>query len=180
MAVIIPGIITLVQYILTINENRASLIPQYCPTCKSKHFKHHGYYSRNVNYDKKPDDEWICNIPIFRYYCMGCCTTFSALPECIPPLRHYIWLEQQRALGPVLQGHSSKAISESVKPSRWTISRWLKRLKERATIHLDHIRSLLPNLGRVNEFSKSWLTLLEEYDLAHVMRILHQVAIIVP
>ena len=180
MAIIIPRIVTLVQYMQEIKENSTRLIPKYCPTCKKYDFTYHGCYYRNVNYDKKPNDERISNIPIFRYYCRTCCATFSALPECIPPRRHYLWSVQQRSLEPVLQGKSYNETSQSVKPSRWTIRRWFNRLHERASIHFDHLRSLLPDLGRINEFAKGWLTISEKYGLAHIMCSLHHADIAIP
>ena len=177
---IIPQITSVVQYLVAINCNPESLIPEHCPKCKNNNFIHHGCYHRNINYSKSEFEERISNIPIMRYYCKSCDITFSALPECIPPHRNYTWEEQQSAIEPVLDGESCQSVSNHCKPSRWTISRWFRRLRQQAKKHLDCFKTLLPELGRVSEFAKSWMHLLKQYTLAQLMRILHQADITIP
>lgn len=178
--VIIPEITTLHQYIEALSQASEVLRPEACPKCGLDQFICKGSYPRKPNYTKLPLAERLGPIDILRYYCKICCMTFSALPECIPPHRHYIWTEQQATIEPVLQGASYRQVSEIRKPSRWTISRWMGRLVEQAKVHLDTFRARFPELGRINDFATSWLYLLAQRSLAQLMRFLHQANVVIP
>jgi len=178
--VILPNISSLVQYQKLIAENSERLWPKNCPECNQDHFIRKGCYCRKPNYTKAPDEKRIDPVPILRYYCKNCNITFSALPECLPPRRHYIWDEQQAVVEPVLQGESYYKVDKNRKPSRWTISRWFRRLIEQERLHLDCFRALMPELGRLSYFATSWLQLFAQRSLAQLMRILHQAGIPVP
>lgn len=178
--VIIPEITSINQYIEALSQAPETLRPDACPNCKLDQFICKGSYPRKPNYSKAPNEERIGDVYILRYYCKTCQMTFSALPECIPPHRHYIWIEQQATIEPALQGDSYRKVSKIQKPSRWTISRWVNRLTEQAKVHLDGLRALMPELGRINGLAKSWLYLLAQRSLAQLMRVLHQAGVAIP
>lgn len=180
MIVILPEITTLNQYLELLTKAPEQLRPEACPQCKLDQFTCKGSYVRKPNYTKPPTEERLGLIPILRYYCKICCITFSALPECIPPHRHYLWTEQQATLEPVLQGGSYRNVSETHKPSRWTISRWFRRLVEQAKLHFDCFRVWFSECGRLSDFVTGWRYLFAQRCLAQLMRYLHQANVVVP
>jgi hypothetical protein len=119
-------------------------------------------------------------VTILRFYCPHCHATCSVLPECIPPRRHYPWWIQQTVFLLLLTGMSMTSVSQHNKPSRWTISRWLSRFKSQFLIHMDHLRSLLPSLGRITEFTDNWRTLLSRFPLSHIMLNLNNAGVVIP
>jgi hypothetical protein len=130
MACILAGILSLGQHLSTLKDNRQRYRLECCPhsDCGKSGLWCHGYRYRKA--DRGTHDPSTLNpIPILRLYCPACQRTCSVLPECIPPLRWYLWVIQQAAVQLFFSGISLNEISQQIKPSRWTISRWIKRLQ---------------------------------------------------
>ena len=159
MRIILPEIFSLCQHNNLLQTNSEQFRPSKCSTCGKSGLWCHGHYDRKADYEGIGKDS-LNPIAIPRYYCPHCHTTCSVLPECIPPERHYPWLIQQAVFCLVLMGMSYKKTSQQTKPSRWTISRWFRRLRSQFLNHADHLRSLLPALGRISEFIQFWKTIL--------------------
>lgn len=119
-------------------------------------------------------------INIQRFYCPACKKTCSALPECIPPQRWYLWEVQQTALLLWLSGKSLCRISKEVVPSRHTLARWMKRLRGRDRLHKGALCTHFVVLGRTSDFVDFWVTCLKKISLGAAMRICHVSGVIVP
>ncbi len=179
MRSILAGIITLIQHLALLHSDPEKFRPQHCPSCGKSGLWCHGSYFRKADYDNTGASS-LNPVTIPRYYCTLCHNTCSVLPECIPPQRHYPWLIQQSVLLSVLSGESYQKTSKDNKPSRWTISRWQKRLKTRFLIHTSHLRSWLPKLGRMTEFNEFWQSVLKECSLSNAMLILNNAEVVIP
>lgn len=179
MRIIMPAILTLVQYLSIIKNNLAAMRPDICPHCGKSGLWFHGFYYRIADYTNTGSSS-LNPIPIPRFYCHHCRKTCSVLPECIPPHRHYPWSIQQEALEDVLQGKSYHSISRSRRPSRRSISRWITRMKERFRFHATHLRSLVPKLGYTAQWSSFWRACLSEFPLSTAMLKLNNAAVFVP
>ena len=179
MVRILSGIFSLVQHNQTLSYHSELYRPTHCPTCNKTGLWHHGRYHRQSDYENY-GSESLNPVAIPRFYCPNCKTTCSVLPECIPPKRHYLWLMQQVILLLYLSGHSYQSISQQSKPSRWTISRWCRRLRDRYRIHAGHLRSKLSELLPIHEFQLFWQTLLNHIPLSSAMRSLHHSGITIP
>ncbi len=179
MRSILAGIITLTQHLALLHSNPEKFRPQCCPSCGKSGLWCHGGYTRKADYENTGASS-LNPVTIPRYYCQFCHSTCSVLPEYIPPQRHYPWLIQQSVLLSVLSGNSYQKASKDNRPSRWTISRWQKRLKKMFLMHASHLRSLLPNLGRMTGFNEFWQSVLKEHSLSNVMLILNNAEVIIP
>ena len=179
MRCILPGILSLVQHNETLDANSEKFRPAHCPECGKSGLWCHGHYDRKADHENFGEDSFN-PIAIPRFYCPSCHSTCSVLPECIPPQRHYPWWIQQKVFLLFLLGLSCRAISQQQKPSRWTISRWLRRLKSRFSLHGDHLCSRFPSLGRITEFIKFWSSVLCSHSLSSVMLNLNNAGVIIP
>ena len=155
MRIILPEIISLSQHNNLLEVEPEKFRPERCPTCGKSGLWKHAHYKRKADYEHS-GLESLNPVRIPRFYCPCCHKTCSVLPECIPPQRHYPWFIQQVVLMLVLTGLSYQYVSQETKPSRWTISRWIRRLKSQFLKHADHLRSLLPSLGRFSEWMEFW------------------------
>jgi len=147
VVIIMPGIVSLSQYITILSDSPDVLKPEQCPGCGKA-----GSLTANGCYHRKADHEHVGSqsrnpIPILRFYCPLCRITCSVLPECIPPRRHYEWSIQQAVIEQCVQGSSFRAVAKQSRPSRWTIGRWLRRLSARFLAHATELRNKLPQLG---------------------------------
>lgn len=176
---IMPEIFTLVQYLEALKSNLTDFRPDCCPKCGKSGLWFHAFYYRIADYVNL-DLLSLNPIPIPRFRCPRCGATCSVLPECIPPHRHYPWSIQQEVLEDVLQGKSYRTISQARRPSRRTISRWIRRLKERFQIHASHLRTLLPRLGYCGQWSSFWQACLQACPLSTAMLKLNNASIVVP
>lgn len=153
--------------------------PEQCPHCGKSGLWRHGSYPRKADFDN-PCSESLNPVSIPRFRCPQCHHTCSVLPECIPPNRHYPWLIQQIVLLLIINGASYQSASQQSKPSRRTISRWVRRLKSRFLEHADHLRSLLSTLGSLTELIPFWDALLERFSLSRVMLNLNNNGVVIP
>lgn len=173
---IIPGILSLVEYLRTYHQSPQQLRPQQCHHCGGITLWCHGHY------DRKSDREsnTLNPIPIARFYCPLCHHTCSVLPECIPPRRWYLWLVQQAAFLLKLAGHSYREISRQLLPSRHTISRWWGHWQERHPQFSFVLRTLRPRWGYAPDFQAFWNRCLSEMALSQAMFWINQQGVIVP
>lgn len=179
MVCIVAGILSLVQHKNFIKENPEIFNIENCPHCGKATLWRHGYRFRKS--DRENDEKFTLNlIQILRMYCPSCHRTCSVLPECISPKRWYIWLIQQTALLLQLSGMSFNKISQMIKPSRWTISRWAKRLKEQFQNHAMTLRSKWSWLGYRASFNDFWTAALNKIDLSRLMLFLNYQGVFVP
>lgn len=176
---ILPGILSLVQHNHLLETNIEQFRPKQCPYCSKSGLWFHGSYSRKADYEHAYPDS-LNPITILRFYCPCCHATCSVLPECIPPRRHYLWKLQEVVLLLLMNGLSYRKVSQQVLPSRWTISRWVRRLKARQLIYASHLRSFMPSLGRLTEFIDFWQALLKTHSLSYVMLNLNNARLDVP
>lgn len=174
MTLILPGVLSLLQHSANLRRNPESYRPRKCPCGHAKVWCH-GCYTR------KADRTDLCEtsfnpVPILRFYCPDCRATCSVLPECIPPRSWYLWKMRQIIFLLLLAGNS---IGHTVRSSgnrvaRTTIKRWWNCFRGQFTLFSFHLRVHLPWLGRHDEFSDFWTTLLAVRPLSSVMYLLHQ------
>ncbi len=179
MYLILTGILSLIQHNQTLSADSEQYRPERCAQCGKSGLWCHGSYPRQSDYDN-PGSASLNPVAIPRFYCSHCSTTCSVLPECISPQRHYLWLMQQAVFQLFLAGCSYQSISRQSKPSRWTISRWCRRLKECYVIHADHLRSKLLVLLNIQGFQQFWETLLAHFDLSSAMVSLNYAGVTIP
>jgi hypothetical protein len=86
----------------------------------------------------------------------------------------------QKALELYLTGQSFNRISQSIKPSRWTIVRWIKRLNEKFAEHALHLKSRWPDLGYHTKINDFWSALLKKINLSQAMIFLNSESVFVP
>jgi len=134
------------------------------------------------DYPRKADREsgGLNPILIQRFYCPSCRKTCSALPECIPRRRWYLWKIQQAVVLLILSGRSIRAISKESSLSRHTIARWRDWLSDKLLVHKNVLCHLFSELGRTNGLSSFWLACLEKMPLSKAMRLCHESGVDVP
>jgi transposase-like protein len=177
---IIPEIASLVQYIATRNNQTERFRLEQCLNCGHAYPWFHGCYFRKAD-RSNTTQESLNPIPIQRFYCPECRRTSSALPECIPARRWYLWEFQQIVLMLALMDHRPQdAIKKNIAPSRQTISRWLTRFREQFHRHKDALLTHASHLGRTNGFSEFWPCCFASMLLSSAMRICHVSGVPVP
>ena len=180
MTLILPGISSLVQHLMTLRKNPESYRPERCP-CGHSRVWCHGCYTRKL--DRKDLGEPCLNpVPIPRFYCPDCRSTCSILPECIPPRSWYLWEVRQVIFLLLLAGNSIGRThsSNGSRASRRTIKRWWRRFHDNFPTFSFHLRNHFPCLGRHAGFTGFWTTLLGLRPLSSAMCLLHQEGVIVP
>ncbi len=176
MLYILSGILSLIQYNIDVVNNPFPARPEKCECCGKLNPRCHGTYPRK---SARPDGS-LNPILIQRYYCAACRRTTSALPECIPPRRWYLWEIQQTALTFFLLGDSVCAIAKKTLPSRHTIARWINRFIEQYRRHKDVLCNQIIDLGRTSGMPNFWITCFETMTLGAAMRLCHVVGVPVP
>jgi len=179
MRAIIAGIDSLYQYIQQVKADPASFRPQQCPHCEKRLPWCHGHYPRKADRENPPQSS-LNPIWIYRFYCAGCRRTCSVLPECIPPNRWYLWVVQQAVLLLYLSGMSIRQISQDCLPSRWTISRWIRRLIEQFQRHAFHLKSRYSWLGHASNVKQFWRACLTKLSLSTAMMTLNECGAVIP
>ncbi len=181
MASIVSGILSLTQHLMSLKTNPETYDLECCPhpDCGKSGLWRHGFRYRKS--DRENDQQSTLNpSPILRRYCPSCGRTCSLLPECIPPLRWYLWIIQQAAIKLYCEGLSFNKISQQMTPSRWTISRWLGRLKDQFELHALHLKSKWSWLGYKTSLKEFWLALLDKIPFSHAMLLLNNQGVAVP
>lgn len=170
MTWILSDILSLTQYLVALQTHKLSGNGR-CPHCGNTTLWRHGCYYRKA--DRSTDAQSLNPLPIQRYFCPDCKKTCSALPECLPPHRWYLWQIQQTVLALLLAGKSVRAIAQEITPSRRTIGRWATRLKEQFHLHKDVLCGHFIGLGRNIGFGDFWQACLNKIPLAQAMRLCH-------
>jgi hypothetical protein len=181
MACILASILSLTQHLSTLKDNPKRYSLECCPhsDCGKSGLWCHGYRYRKA--DREAHDQSTLNpITILRLYCPTCKRTCSVLPECIPPLRWYLWIIQQTAMQLFFSGTSLNEISQQIKPSRWTISRWIKRLQEKFQEHAMNLKSKWSWLGYYTSLKDFWTATFTKMTLSHAMLFLNNHQVVVP
>jgi len=179
MRYILPNFLSLRQYSLSINNTSVDNRPARCPHCGVSGLWCHGPYERKSDRENRLGDS-LNPILIQRYYCPTCEKTCSALPECIPPLRWYLWEVQQNILLLAILGHSAYAIAQETAPSYKTIKRWLSRFYEQFLLHKDTLANYFNELGRTSGITEFWGACFEKFSLASAMRLCHVSGVSIP
>lgn len=179
MRLILAGITSLWQYVKGFEQTRRLDPCTGCPHCGQSGLWLHGTYDRKA--DRSGHQEQSLN-PIFiqRYYCQNCRKTCSALPECLPPRRWYLWEVQQTALMRTLKGKSFNAVARVLTPSRDTIRCWIARFREQFHVHKDVLCSHFMVLGQAIDFADFWHACLGNLSLAQAMRLCHVAGVPIP
>lgn len=182
MASIVSGILSLVQHLILLEENPEKYCLESCPhpNCGKAGLWRHGFRYRKVDRENNDQEPSLNPIPILRLYCPACRRTCSLLPECIPPLRWYLWRIQQAAVMLFFSGMSLNKISQKILPSRWTISRWMKRLADQFELHALHLKSKWSWLGYHTSLNTFWPALLDKMELSRAMLFLNNQGVVVP
>lgn len=177
---ILAGLTTLIQYKNIAGYSLDAILrPAQCPSCCKSNPWRHGTYTRESD-RINPSSESLNSILIHRYYCPGCGKTCSALPECIPPRRWYLWETQQAAILLFLLEGSAQAVEKLVKPSRHTITRWVAWLITQFNLHKDVLCSHFPAFGLFTEPTGFWKHVFSKLSLSAAMRLCHVAGISIP
>ena len=176
---ILPRILSLRQYQFEIDHKPEPIRPDKCAFCGRSHPWHHAHYLRKSDRTSKPGES-LNPIVIQRYYCPGCGKTTSALPECLPPRRWYLWEIQQSALVLLLLGKSAYAIAKENIPSHHTIRRWMARFREQFILHKDTLCVRLHALSRTSGLAEFWSACFEKITLGESMRLCHDTGVFIP
>lgn len=179
MRQIVSDICTLMQHIIELNKNVDNYRPDSCCYCGHHKLRRHGYYPRKADREN-PTENNLNPIMIPRFYCSVCKRTCSVLPECIPPRRWYPWCIQQACLLLILGNKSLRQVEKQTLPSRWTIGRWINRLKEQFGLYSFHLKSCFSELGYCNLFERFWKNCLDKISLAKAMLILNNMGVAIP
>lgn len=176
---ILPRILSLCQYRYEIDQKPEQNRPAKCEYCGKKHPRRHAQYQRKTERDSSSAG---LRSPLFiqRYYCAACGRTTSALPECIPPRRWYLWEIQQCALVLSLLGKSAYAIAKEIIPSHHTISRWVARFHEQFILHKDTLCVHFSELGRTSDLAEFWQACFDKITLGAAMRLCHVAEVFIP
>jgi hypothetical protein len=182
MPCIIPGVLSLAQYLISLKKSRREYFLENCPhpDCGKTGLWCHGFRYRKTDRGNSDQEASMNPIPILRLYCPSCRHTCSLLPECIPSLRWYLWRIQQAAIALFFSSMSINKISQTISPSRWTISRWIKRLKIQHELHALHLKTKWSWLGYHSSLNTFWSALLEKIDLSYAMLFLNSQGVFVP
>ena len=170
MSIILPSIISLMQYFESIKNDAELYRPARCPNCGKHGVWCHGHYNRKADRENKGS---LNPIPVPRFFCPHCQTTCSVLPECISPRRWYSWKIQQAVLMLAFAGHSINAIAKNILPSRRTISRWMAHLKNQFHFYRDVLCAHFPELGLVSNFVDFWKACLDKISFGRAMYLCH-------
>jgi transposase-like protein len=174
---IVSSVTTLLQHIEAIKQTPEIYRPLACPHCGIKIVWQHGYYTRKADRHHDSDDS-LNPVPICRYRCSACRRTCSRLPLCIAPRRWYNWSVQQSALEALLNGDSLRGCARTQVRDRRTIGRWWHWLANRRQTFEFHLRTRLPELGRVADFADIWRQVFKSMGLAATMALLDQEMIV--
>lgn len=177
MTWILSDFLSLAQYLVAVQTQKISDTGR-CQHCGYTILWHHGYYYRKP--DRSTGTQSLNPLPIQRYFCPNCKKTCSALPECLPPRRWYVWEIQQIALSLLLAGKSLRAVAKEVTPSRRTLGRWINRFKEQLLLHKDALCNYITDLGRTSGLKDFWQACLNHFSLAQAMRLCHTAGVTVP
>lgn len=175
---ILAEILSLAQYVEQFHDDKLPRLT-HCLACGKLNPWFHGCYSRQSD-RINPSHLSMNPIWIQRYYCPGCGKTCSVLPECIPPRRWYLWETQQAAILLFLLSESARAAEQQVKPSRYTIKRWVAWLIVQFTLHKDTLCNHFPSFGLFTEHTGFWVHVFDKLSFSKAMRLCHVAKVSIP
>jgi transposase-like protein len=175
---ILAGIMSLPQYVKQYHDDKAERLAR-CPGCGRANPRFHGCYSRKSD-RINPPSESLNLIFIQRYYCPGCGKTCSVLPECIPPVRWYLWETQQAAILLFWLQGSARAVEKQITPSRHTIKRWVAWLIVQFKSHKNTLCTHFPSLGLLTDPIGFWKHVFDKLSLSTAMRLCHVAGVAIP
>lgn len=152
--------------------------PEQCPHCNHTHLWGHGHFTR-----KPLGDCDIKVVEVPRWRCLGCKTTFSVLPSCIPPRRWYMWIVQQAVLVYLLSGGTQEQCFDDLAhlgPAPCTIQRWWRWLKRKNNEFSHHLRNLQPEWGRTADLREFWRVAIAEKQMRELMAYLDAQGLTIP
>ena len=179
--IILTGISNLTDYNV---DNVKATVCRTCQNCSMvKALQLHGHYFRKANRSAEPGNS-LNLVKVLRLICKFCRKTCRALPECIPPLRWYLWQVQQAVIQDCILGESLYSISQKFKVARSTVRRWFQHLQNKFPIHADVLRNMPGNIREhlVHYFDvKSfWQSCFSKISLARAMLLCHRANINIP
>lgn len=179
MYTIVANILSLKQHLETFSQKPENYRAKCCPACGKNGLWGHGCYYRKADRSPQPT---LNPIPIQRFICPQCKKTHSALPECIPPRRWYLWMVQQSVFALLLVGKSFRFVSRMLNnlPSRSTCKRWWGSLKDKFLSQAQALRTLITDLGRHPDFAAFWQACLKIIPLSQAMLSCHQQGVEIP
>lgn len=178
MRLILADIISLSQHLEAIHNTPEQYKPNACPHCTYSNIWNHGSYTRKADRLKEVGGKLI---PILRFRCPSCNTTFSVLPECIPPRRWYLWVIQQTVLWCKFLGWSYDLLNEHFySPTKGTISRWFQRMNDCFPQHHQGICSVHSVMGYFSNLAPFWLAWFKQNSLSSAMWEMNRQSIPVP
>lgn len=180
MALVLPGILSLLQHLDTFRKDPEAYRPKKCPGCSHGILWCHGFYTRKA--DRSDMNEALDPVPIPRFFCPDCRSTCSMLPECLPARSWYLWQVRQITFLLLLAGNSiGRTISANgSRACRQTVQRWWRRFQDGSPLYSFHLRAHFPRLGRHDGFTDFWTNCLAFMPLSTVMRLLHEENVPVP
>ena len=179
MSRMLPGIESLEQHRVLLEDNPDAYKPERCPRCGKAGLHHHGHYERNA-----PRGEGLSLavglLMILRFFCPACRGTCSRLPSCLSPWRQYWWKSQEAVLERLSAGESVRKVAREMMPSRRTIGRWRHGIAEEFDRHSLQLRSRFAELGRAVDWKAFWWLCLQRMSLSAAMGWLDRMGVCVP
>jgi transposase-like protein len=179
LSIILTGIASLEQHILTVIFQPDAYRPHKCPHCGKTGLWHHGSYHRKPD-RCNTDNKSLNPISIPRFLCPTCTRSCSVLPQCIPPRRWYLWEIQHVVLCFIIAGGGLRTAARKWRIHIKTLRRWIQRLNEQFHLHADALKTANPELGRCVGFTEFWCQCLQEMTLSQAMMIVQKQAIDIP
>ena len=182
---ILAGIATWEQHRQVLADDPGRYRPANCAHCSRRGLWRHGVYHRHLP-ASSPSPGTVISIP--RFFCPHCRRTHSTLPAFLPPRRWFPWLIQQLALVSALDGRSLMQTVDHLfgqcGPSRTpeisTVHRWLKRWRQRFSLHRLHLNNAQPALGYCESFTDFWQACLAWRPLMEIIALLNQFNCVIP
>ena len=175
---ILPDVTGLLQHKENIKNNINLYRPKLCKYCDNTTMWFHGFCYRKP--DRSGGSGSLNPIPIPRFICKKCKKTVSVLPECIAPLRWYMWKKQQEVILLFLSGMRIRTIAKRVVPGRSTISRWICWMQDRFRVHKDAVCNHFHNFGLTNSYEDFWNVCFRCISLSKAMYLCHASGVNVP
>ena len=179
MSRMLPGIESLEQHRVLLEDNPDAYKPERCPRCGKAGLHHHGHYERNA-----PRGEGLSLavglLMILRFFCPACRGTCSRLPSCLSPWRQYWWKSQQAVLQRLSAGESVRKVAREMLPRRRTIGRWRHWIEREFDRQSLHLRSRFAPLGRAAGWPAFWSLCLQTMSLSEAMGWLDRMGVRVP
>ena len=175
---ILPGVAGLLQHKNNIKNNINLYRPKKCQCCSNAKLWFHGFRYRKP--DRSGGSGSLNPVPIPRFICTKCKKTVSVLPECIAPLRWFMWKKQQEVILLSLSGMKIRTIAKQVIPSRSTISRWMLWVQDRFRKHKDAICNYFHNFGLTNNYEDFWNACFRYISLSKAMYLCYASGVNVP